>query len=190
MPHPFNILPTRGILAHMLSSVAVLALPQVAVFELGVLCELFGSDRTADGLPGYRFAVCTPDGGPVGTHAGFSITPSHDISAMETADLVAVAPYDTDDDPSAEVLDALRRAYARGAYVMSVCTGAFALGAAGLLDNRRCTTHWRHTDELAARFPAAKVDPNVLYVSDDNVLTSAGTAASIDCGPRSISRTR
>jgi transcriptional regulator GlxA family with amidase domain len=65
---------------------------------------------------------------------------------------------------------------------MSVCTGAFALGAAGLLDDRRCTTHWRHTDELARRFPAAKVDPNVLYVADDNILTSAGTAASIDCG--------
>jgi transcriptional regulator GlxA family with amidase domain len=166
----------------MLSSVAVLALPQVAVFELGVLCELFGYDRTADGLPGYRFAVCTPGGRPIGTHAGFSITPTHDLSALETADLVAVAPYDSDDIPCDDVLDALRRAHERGAYVMSVCTGAFALGAAGLLDNRRCTTHWRHTDELARRFPAAKVDPNVLYVQDETILTSAGTAASIDCG--------
>jgi transcriptional regulator GlxA family with amidase domain len=182
MPHSFNILPTAGIVGHMLTSVAVLALPQVAVFELGVLCELFGYDRTADGLPAYRFALCTPDGRPVRTHAGFSITPSHDLRALETADLVAVTPYDIDDDPPAAVLDALRRAHERGAYVMSVCTGAFALGAAGLLDNRRCTTHWRHTDDLAERYPAAKVDPNVLYVSDDNVLTSAGTAASIDCG--------
>ena len=169
-------------LHHMLSRVAVLALPQVAVFELGVLCELFGYDRSAEGLPKYDFAVCTPDGRPVATHAGFHITPSHDIGIVDTADLVAVAPYEDGAEPPAEVVDALRRAADRGAWVMSVCTGAFALGAAGLLDDRRCTTHWRHTDELARRFPAAKVDPNVLYVADDNILTSAGTAASIDCG--------
>jgi transcriptional regulator GlxA family with amidase domain len=182
MPHPYNILPSRRMLDHMLSRVAVLALPQVAVFELGVLCELFGYDRSAEGLPKYDFAVCTPDGRPVATHAGFHITPSHDAGIIDTADLVAVAPYQDGTEPPAEVLDALRRAAERGAWVMSVCTGAFALGAAGLLDNRRCTTHWRHTDELARRFPAAKVDPNVLYVADDNILTSAGTAASIDCG--------
>lgn len=167
----------------MVSNVAVIALPDAAVFELGVLCELFGYDRSADGLPVYDFAVCSPDGGPVQTHAGFSITPSHDLTPVETADLVAVAPYDNEhSEPAPEVLGALRRAHARGAWVMSVCTGAFALGAAGLLDDRRCTTHWRHTDRLAALYPAAKVDPNVLYVADDNVLTSAGTAASIDCG--------
>jgi transcriptional regulator GlxA family with amidase domain len=166
----------------MLTSVAVIALPDVAVFELGVLCELFGYDRTADGLPKYNFAVCSADGRPVRTHAGFAVTPSHDLAAVDTADLVAVAPYDTEQEPPTEVLDALRRAHERGAWVMSVCTGAFALGAAGLLDDRRCTTHWLHTEELAARYPAAKVDPNVLYVADENILTSAGTAASIDCG--------
>src|SRR5689334_19641413 len=166
----------------MLRSVAVIALPDVAVFELGVLCELFGYDRSEDGLPAYDFALCTPDGGPVRTHAGFTITPSHDLGPVEHADLVAIGPYDIEQEPPAEVLAALRRAYDRGAWVMSVCTGAFALGAAGLLDGRRCTTHWRHTDELIARFPAAKVDPDVLYVVDDNVLTSAGTAAGIDAG--------
>jgi AraC family transcriptional activator FtrA len=167
---------------HMLTNVAVIALNEVAVFELGVLCELFGYDRTADGLPGYRFTLCTPQGHPVRTHAGFTLVPDHDLAPVESADLVAVAPYETDQEPPVEVLDALRRAHARGAWVMSVCTGAFALGAAGLLDNRRCTTHWRHSDQLAARYPAAKVDPNVLYVADDNILTSAGTAASIDAG--------
>ena len=166
----------------MMRTVAVIALPDVAVFELGVLCELFGYDRSADGLPTYDFAVCTPDGGPVRTHAGFTITPSHDLAPVERADLVAIGPYDIDRDPPAEVLDALRRAHQRGAWVMSVCTGAFALGAAGLLDGRRCTTHWRHTDELIARYPTAKVDPDVLYVVDDNVLTSAGTAAGVDAG--------
>jgi transcriptional regulator GlxA family with amidase domain len=182
MPYTYNILPIRGMLRHMLSRVAVLALPEVAVFELGVLCELFGYDRSAEGLPRYDFALCSPGGQPVTTHAGFSITPSHDLSVIDTADLVAVAPYENGLEPPVEALDALRRAAERGAWVMSVCTGAFALGAAGLLDDRRCTTHWRHTDELARLYPAAKVDPNVLYVADDNILTSAGTAASIDCG--------
>ena len=166
----------------MLRKVAVIALPDVAVFELGVFCELFGYDRTADGLPGYDFAVCSPDGRPVRTHAGFSISPDHDLAPVDEADLVAVVPYDIAQEPPAQVLDALRRAHARGVWVMSACTGAFALGAAGLLDDRRCTTHWRHTEELARRFPAAKVDPDVLYVADGNVLTGAGTAASVDAG--------
>jgi transcriptional regulator GlxA family with amidase domain len=168
----------------MLRKVAVIALPDVAVFELGVLCELFGYDRSAENLPSYDFSVCTPGGRPVRTHAGFSITPGHDLSPVDEADLVAVLPYDDDtyQPPAEEVLDALRRAHARGAWVMSVCTGAFVLGAAGLLDDRRCTTHWRHTDQLTTMFPAAKVDPDVLYVADGKVLTSAGTAAGVDAG--------
>ncbi|AGZ42091.1 GlxA family transcriptional regulator [Actinoplanes friuliensis] len=166
----------------MLRNVAVIALPEVAVFELGVLCELFGYDRTAEGLPGYTFSVCSVDGAPVRTHAGFSITPDHDLAPAAEADLVAIVPNDTDREPPEAVLDVLRAAHARGAWVMSVCTGAFVLGAAGLLDDRRCTTHWRHTEALAARFPSAKVDPNVLYVADGNILTSAGTSAAVDCG--------
>ena len=164
----------------MLRKVAVIALPDVAVFELGVLCELFGYRR--DGLPAYEFAVCTVDGAPVRTHAGFSITPDHDLSPADDADLVAVVPYDMSRPVPGVVLDTLRRAHDRGAWVMSACTGAFALGEAGLLDDRRCTTHWLHTDELAARFPAAKVDPDVLYVADGTVLTGAGTAAGVDAG--------
>jgi transcriptional regulator GlxA family with amidase domain len=164
----------------VVEKVAVLALPRVAVFELGVLCEVFGYDRTEDGLPRYEFSVCTPGGGPVTTDSGFAIMPGHDLGPLDEADLVAVAPYDDAGPLPPEVLDALRRAADRGAYVMSVCSGAYALGEAGLLDNRQCTTHWKHTDELARRYPAAKVDPNVLYVADGNILTSAGTAASID----------
>ncbi|MEV0900234.1 helix-turn-helix domain-containing protein [Actinoplanes sp. NPDC049802] len=165
----------------MLRSVAVIVMPEVAVFELGVLCEMFGYDRTAEGLPGYDFSVCGVDGGPVRTHAGFTMNPEFDLTPAETADLVAVAPNDMREVPP-EVLGVLRRAHERGAWVMSVCTGAFALGEAGLLDDRRCTTHWRHTDELSARYPRAKVDPGVLYVADGNIMTSAGTAAAIDCG--------
>jgi transcriptional regulator GlxA family with amidase domain len=166
----------------MLRKVAVIALPGVAVFELGVMCELFGSDRTADGLPGYEFALCSPGARPVRTEQGFAVSPEYDLAAADDADLVAIVPYDTTQRPPEAVLDTLRRAHQRGAWVMSVCTGAFALGEAGLLDDRRCTTHWRHTDRMADAFPAAKVDPNVLYVLDDNILTSAGTAASVDAG--------
>jgi transcriptional regulator GlxA family with amidase domain len=166
----------------MLRSVAVIALPDVAVFELGVICELFGYDRTAEGLPGYDFAVCSVDGGPVRTQSGFTIVPSHDLGPADEADLVAVVPGNPDWEPPAAVLEVLRRAHARGAWVMSVCTAAFALGAAGLLDDRRCTTHWRHADALAARFPLAKVDPDVLYVADGTIITSAGTASAVDCG--------
>jgi len=166
----------------MLRNVAVILLPGTTVFELGVLCEMFGSDRTAEGFPGYNFAVCTVDGGPVQTESGFGITPGHDLAPVEDADLVAIGPYDIDRDLPEAVLAALRRAHERGARVMSVCTGAFALGAAGLLDGRCCTTHWRYTERLAQRFPAAKVDPGVLYVSDGRILTSAGTAAALDAG--------
>ncbi|MFI5893747.1 GlxA family transcriptional regulator [Actinoplanes sp. NPDC051513] len=167
----------------MLRNVAVIALPEVAIFELGVLCELFGYDRTAEGLPSYDFALCSTDGRPVIGHAGFEIGVQHDISRVDDADLVAVTPYAyRRHEVPAAVTDALRRAHERGAWVMSVCTGAFALGAAGLLDERRCTTHWLHTDELARRHPAAKVDPDVLYVQDGKILTSAGTAASVDAG--------
>ncbi|MFI5937696.1 GlxA family transcriptional regulator [Actinoplanes sp. NPDC051494] len=166
----------------MLRKVAVIVLADVAVFELGVLCELFGFDRTEDGLPAYEFAVCSVGGLPVRTHAGFSISPSHDLSPAYDADLVAIVPHDNAEEFPAEVVDALRAAAARGAWVMSVCTGAFALGAAGLLDGRRCTTHWRHTDRLAELYPTAAVDPDVLYVADGNILTSAGTAAALDAG--------
>ncbi|MBO3743864.1 GlxA family transcriptional regulator [Actinoplanes flavus] len=167
----------------MVRNVAVIALPEVAAFELGVLCELFGYDRRDEGLPGYDFAVCSLDGRPVPTHTGFDISVQNDLSRVEAADLVAVARYCHNGYSVAPaVIGALRRAHERGAWVMSVCTGAFALGEAGLLDGRRCTTHWRHTDELALRYPAAKVDPDVLYVQDGKILTSAGTAASLDAG--------
>jgi AraC family transcriptional regulator, transcriptional activator FtrA len=161
-------------------SVAVIALETIAPFELGVVCEVFGTDRTADGFPGYEFNVVTANGQPVRSKSGFFITPTADLDAVDRADLVAVPAHPIDTEVPASVLDALRRAHARGAYVLSVCSGAFVLGEAGLLDGRRCTTHWKYADELARRFPAADVALNALYVEDDAVLTSAGTAAGID----------
>ena len=164
----------------MLRSVAVLALDQVAPFELGVLAEVFGTDRTADGFPAYRFDVCSPDGAPVRTSSGFHLTPHGDLGPVEEADLVAVPAHGQGTTVPPAVLDALRRADARGAHLLSVCSGAFLLGAAGLLDDRECTTHWRYVDELQRRHPRARVRCNSLYVQDGRLLTSAGTAAGID----------
>ncbi|MGC4747800.1 GlxA family transcriptional regulator [Micromonospora sp. DT201] len=164
----------------MLRSVAVLALDQVAPFELGVLAEVFGTDRTADGFPGYRFQVCSPDGAPVRTSSGFHLTPHADLGPVDEADLVAIPAHGQGVTAPGPVLDALRRADARGAHLFSVCSGAFLLGEAGLLDDRECTTHWRYVDELQRRHPRARVRCNSLYVQDGRLLTSAGTAAGID----------
>jgi AraC family transcriptional activator FtrA len=164
----------------MLKRVAVAVLDQVAPFELGVLCEVFGSDRRGDGFPYYDFTICSPGGAPVRTSSGFSITPQADLAPLDDADLVAVPAHPLDADIPAALTSALWRAVERGAYVLSVCSGAFVLGEAGILDGRRCTTHWRYAAALARRFPLAQVHPNALYVEDDPVLTSAGTAAGID----------
>jgi transcriptional regulator GlxA family with amidase domain len=167
----------------MLSNVAVVVLDGFAAFELGVVCEVFGIDRASDGLPGYNFAVVAGEPGPLRSSAGFVMEPSHGLDRLDAADLVAVVPAGNECDRTdwpEPMLAALRRAVDRGAQLLSVCTGAFALGAAGLLDGRSCTTHWRHAAKLARMYPAAKVDPSVLYVDDGPVISSAGTAAGID----------
>jgi transcriptional regulator GlxA family with amidase domain len=174
----------------MLSSVAVIVIPGVAPFELGVICEIFGIDRRDTGGPAFDFHVCGVRPGPVPTKVGFDLWVKEGLGATTYADLVVMTPYahDRGGHVPEEVLAALRAAHERGAWVMSVCSGAFALGAAGLLDGRRCTTHWMYTERLAARFPAARVDPDVLYVEDGRILTSAGTAAGIDAGLHLVRR--
>ena len=164
----------------MLTDVAVIALPHVAPFELGVLCEVFGIDRTDQGVPSPTFAVVAAEPGLVPTSAGFSLGVEHGLDRAATADLVAVPAFPRGAAVPEAVLDVLRDAVARGARVLSVCSGAWALAAAGLLDGRRCTTHWAYADELARQYPLAQVDPGVLYVEDGPVVTSAGTAAGID----------
>lgn len=164
----------------MLSNVAVVAFDGIAPFELGVLCEAFGVDRSDDGLPVLEFAVCAARPGSYRTSAGFGITVDHGLDRLAEADLVGVPAFADGTVSPPEVVEAVRAAHERGARVMSVCSGAFLLGDAGLLDDRECTTHWRYTEALAARFPRARVVPEVLYVEDDGVLTSAGTAAGID----------
>jgi transcriptional regulator GlxA family with amidase domain len=168
----------------MLKDVAVVVLDGFTPFELGVVCEVFGTDRSDQGLPGYDFAVVAGEPGPLTSESGFTLQTPFGLDRLETADLIAI-PASGDDrcgrsDWPEPLLAALRRAVDRGGRVLSVCTGAFVLGAAGLLDGRPCTTHWRHSDRLAQLYPAAKVDPSVLYVDADPVITSAGTAAGID----------
>lgn len=163
-----------------LKSVAAVVVPGVAPFELGVACEGFGVDRAADGVPSFDFAVVAVDDAPVPTSNGFTISTPHRLDVAEQSDLVIVVATGRPTVWPAELLGTLRRTVARGARVMSICNGAFALGEAGLLDGRDCTTHWRHAERLAEEFPAARVNPNVLYVCDGPVLTSAGTAAGLD----------
>ena len=164
----------------MIKNVAVIVYDGVAPFELGVLVEAWGTDRSDQGLPVFDFAVCGPDVGTVSSTGGFGLSVHHDYSRLAEADLVALPAVPRNEPIPGAVIEALRTAYDRGARILSVCTGAFALGEAGLLDGRECTTHWMYTNELAERFPKAHVLPEVLYVDADPVITSAGSAAGLD----------
>lgn len=159
--------------------VAALVLPGATQFEFAAACEVFGEDRSDLGVDWYDFIVCTAGPGPVDLGRGFSVATEHGLEDLVAADTVVVVPARETEIP-ADVLEALRRAHAGGARMVSLCTGAFVLAAAGLLDDRPATTHWLHAPELARRHPQIRIDPNVLYVDDGDVLTSAGTAASID----------
>lgn len=163
----------------MPTDVAVLVWDGVAPFELGVLCEAWGLDRRDHGVPLVDFAVCAPQP-QVTTTMGFTVGATDDLARAESADLVAVPAMDRHRPMPDGVGEVLRSAVARGARVLSVCSGAFALGEAGLLDGRECTTHWMYTAELADRFPLATVVPEVLFVDTGSVVTSAGSAAGLD----------
>ena len=166
----------------------VLVLDELAVFEFGVLCEVFGLDRTDDGVPLVDFRVCGMRAGePVSTTGGVQVVPAHGLDGLRGVDLVAVPATGLRDYPP-EALQALRDAAEAGATLLTVCSGVFVLGAAGLLDRRRCTVHWRSVDELRERHPAAVVDPDVLFVDDGNLVTSAGTAAGIDAALHLVRR--
>jgi transcriptional regulator GlxA family with amidase domain len=160
-------------------SVAIVAVPGVQPFELGVAWEGFGIDRTDEGVPAYDCVVVS-EKRTVPTAGGFSLTVDHRLDRARDVDLVII-PANVDRNVACDpVLDLLREAVDSGGKVMSVCSGAFTLGEAGLLDDRRCTTHWMHAAELAERFPKAHIDPNVLFVCDGPVYTSAGTASGLD----------
>jgi AraC family transcriptional activator FtrA len=160
--------------------VVALCLDQVVAFDLSVPAEVF-SLAWSRGRPLYEFVACAPEPGAVSTTTGFSIAGAAGLEAIAEADTVIVPGYRAVfDPPPPAAVDALRAAAARGARLASICTGAFALAHAGLLDGRRATTHWFAAAELATRFPAIDVDPDVLYVDEGRILTSAGLTAGID----------
>jgi transcriptional regulator GlxA family with amidase domain len=147
-------------------------------FELSVACEVFGADLSPVAEPWYELTVCGP--GPV-RFGRFRLEPDCGLDRLARADTVIVPGWaDIDQEPPAGLVDAVRAAHEAGARVASLCTGAFVLAAAGLLDGRRATTHWAHAGALAARYPRVEVDPDVLYVDNGRVLTSAGKAAAMD----------
>lgn len=164
-----------------LHTVAVLVLPDVVAFDLVLATHVFGTKRPHDGVAKYRVIVCAESPGLVLMGNGIPISVEHGLDTLAQADTVVVpGRADADEAVPELVLAALRAAAARGARTVSICTGAFVLAQAGLLDGRRATTHWGWAERLAAQHPRVSVDPRVLYVDDGRVLTSAGMAAGLD----------
>ncbi|GIF23621.1 transcriptional regulator GlxA family with amidase domain [Actinoplanes tereljensis] len=162
--------------------VAIPVTDQMPLFELAVPCEVFGIDRSDLADPWYELRLCAASPGRLRSAAGMSIDVPYDLDALETADTVIVpaCARPTQLDPPGHLLDGLRRAHRRGARLVSICTGAYLLAAAGLLDGRRATTHWMNVVDFAHRFPRVRVDGGVLFVDEGDVLTSAGTGAAVD----------
>jgi transcriptional regulator GlxA family with amidase domain len=162
-------------------SVAVLGTAGLSAFELGVACEVFGTDRSDRGIPNWDFAVCLDQPGPVRTRSGFTVDSPYGLERLAGADLVIVSSWPRlDAAPPPAVIDALHAALDRGAWALGFCSGTFALAYAGLLEGRRATTHWFYADRFRALFPAVELDADVLYVAETAVMTSAGTSAAVD----------
>lgn len=167
----------------MTHTIAVVALEHVVAFDLGVPSQVFTSARDAGGRRLYRVLVC--GSGPVRSMAGFTVVPEHDLSALETADTVIVPGVDagrtvTEGTVGADVAGGLRAAHARGARIVSICTGASVLAAAGMLAGRPAATHWAWAGRLSRLYPRVRWDFDKLFCDDGDVLTSAGVGAGVD----------
>ncbi|TDM05925.1 MAG: AraC family transcriptional regulator [Ideonella sp. MAG2] len=160
--------------------VAVVAFDRISPFHLSVPCVVFGEAMPEPGH--FSVQVCSADPQPLRSSAGFDISGLASLRALQTADAIIIPSWrDVHEAPPAALLRALRSAHARGAHIVGLCLGAYVLAAAGLLDGLRATTHWSAAADFAKRFPAIDLDPDVLYVQRGRLLTSAGTAAGIDC---------
>jgi AraC family transcriptional activator FtrA len=156
-------------------------MPGMTPLELAVASDFLGIDRPELEVPWYRFTVCTPDPGTIPFRGGITLQVDQGLDALRRADTVIIPGWcGSHVPPPVELTDALRAAHQRGARMVSFCTGAFALGHAGLLEGRRATTHWDTCERFRTTFPDVELDPCVLYVEDRGVWTSAGSAASID----------
>ena len=164
-----------------LHSIAAIASNPMAMFEMALACEVFGVDRTDDGVPPFEFITCGERAGePVAATTGGMFIPTHAWQDAVGADLVVIPAGGIRDEYPTELLDVIRAAHARGATILSICTGAFILGATGLLDGKSAVTHWRYAERFAARFPRTRVSMDVLYIDEGQIITGAGTAAGID----------
>ncbi|MBG0809731.1 helix-turn-helix domain-containing protein [Methylosinus sp. H3A] len=162
--------------------VAVVAYDGISLFHLSAPCLIFGEDQTQLGLPRFDFRVCALEDGAMRTDAGLTLTTPHRLSGLDDADIVVVPSWkELDKPPPAALVEALRLSHARGALLVGLCLGAFALAATGVLAGRRATTHWAYADKLRALYPDIAVEPEVLYIDNGDVVTSAGVAAGLDC---------
>jgi AraC family transcriptional activator FtrA len=161
--------------------VAILAYDELCTFEFGCAIELFALRRPELGVDWYEYAVCAVEPGPLRAMGGLALQVPHGLELLERADTIVIPGWrDPDEAPAPAFADSLRAAAARGARICSICSGAFVLAHVGLLDGRRATTHWRYLDRLAAGFPQVAIEPDVLYVEDGRIVTSAGSAAGLD----------
>ncbi|MBY0422091.1 MAG: DJ-1/PfpI family protein [Parvularculaceae bacterium] len=161
--------------------VVVLAYQELCLFEFAVAVEAFGLPRPELGPDWYRLRVASLDPPPLRATSGVTVSVDGGLDLLAEADVIVLPGWKSlVDDPPTELLSALRRAHERGARLVSICSGVFALAATGLLDGLRATTHWKYVDRLQARFPAVRVERDVLYVDEGAILTSAGSAAGID----------
>jgi AraC family transcriptional activator FtrA len=165
----------------MSHKVVAVAYDRLCTFEFGCAVEVFALPRPELAVPWYEFAVCAAERGPLRATGGVQLRVPQTLRLLDTADTIVIPGWRAvDEPPPAALIAKLRRAYERGARLCSICSGVFVLAAAGLLDGRRATTHWRYVARLAARYPQIRVEPNSLYVDEGRVLTSAGSAAGLD----------
>ena len=163
-------------------TIAVVAFHGISPFHLSIPCMIFGEDRTAGGVPRFDVRVCAAEPGPLSTSAGITLTTRYGLEQLKKADIIIVPSWrEPEEMPPAPLLNALSKAEQRGACLVGLCLGSFVLAAAGVLDGRPATTHWLAAETFARRYPGVHLNPDVLYVDDGNVLTSAGAAAGIDC---------
>jgi AraC family transcriptional regulator, transcriptional activator FtrA len=161
--------------------VAILAYDGLCTFEFGCAIELFALSRPELGVDWYSYAVCAAEPGPLRAMGGLRVQAPHGLDELDRADTIVVPGWrDAAEAPPVSLVDALRAAHKRGARICSICSGAFVLAHAGLLDGRKATTHWRYLERMETQFPRVAIDPGALYVDDDRMVTSASSAAGLD----------
>ena len=163
-------------------NIAILVFENINPFLLSVPCTVFGENRQIKNYPNHRLILCAEKKSPIKTSLGLTLNEVKTLRAMQSADVIIVPSWhDPDQRPSNVICQALQKAYQRGAIVLGLCLGAYVLAAAGLLNRKRATTHWAWASHFQSQYPQVKVDAEVLYIADQRVWTSAGSAAALDC---------